>query len=513
MEIEFKFTRPSRDDYNGSKGASEQCVDAYTEILKDYFKKVFDRKDIEITAYNLNHIDYNTSKFLKVNERLSIKKAESTEEFSFKSSAMSQVFPYNINYLVQGLTTDKRSVFSFYIYGQNNCCGMMSTSGTLVNYNYQNRKLGRILQYFKEDLAIANDVACLVCTDKYHDTVDNTITQEEVNVLKPYLANTRLLLSSGWDISKLSYNRKSNNVIALFTKNILREIKELNVIMKIKIVEEKLVKIVNVSVGCDPELFLKDTKTNKFIPSFYVMKGDKHSPVPITEEGHNIQCDNVMVEYGVPPTKMSEGADKFVEHNLLVQDYLRDKVAKPNGLELVIFPSAVFEDDTISSDKAKEFGCDPDYNVWKGGKPNTVGSPKDGLRTCGGHLHLGYDNYNTITSNYIVKALDLFLSVPLVIMEPNNRRKEMYGKAGAYRQQPWGVEYRSTSNYIFSSPELMKWAFNQVKKAIEFVNNDELRFNLDYSYAIAKAIDNKDIDACKSLISKYNLEVLETVNV
>ena len=131
-----------------------------------------------------------------------------------------------------------------------------------------------------------------------------------------------------------------------------------------------------------------------------------------------------------------------------------------------------------------------------------------------GHIHVGYDDHNVVTNNYIIKALDLFLSVPLVIMEPDNRRKEMYGNAGAYRQQPWGVEYRTTSNYIFSSPELMKWAFEQVEKAIEFVNNDSLRFTLDsYSDSIYGAINKKDIKTSEALISKFNLKVLETITV
>ncbi len=80
----------------------------------------------------------------------------------------------------------------------------------------------------------------------------------------------------------------------------------------------------------------------------------------------------------------------------------------------------------------------PDFNAWVGGKPNTVGGVKGCGRSAGGHIHIGYDDFNQTTSDFIVKALDLFISVPLVIAEPENKRKEMYGKAGAYRPQPWG---------------------------------------------------------------------------
>lgn len=82
--------------------------------------------------------------------------------------------------------------------------------------------------------------------------------------------------------------------------------------------------------------------------------------------------------------------------------------------------------------------CDPDFNVWKDGRPNLVGRPSPGGRSAGGHIHIGYDDFNDITNNAIVKALDVFISIPLIFMEPDNKRKEMYGKAGAYRPQPWG---------------------------------------------------------------------------
>lgn len=156
--------------------------------------------------------------------------------------------------------------------------------------------------------------------------------------------------------------------------------------------------------------------------------------------------------------------------------------------------------------------CDPDFNVWSDSRPNEVGRAGANGRCAGGHIHIGYNNHNRITSNYLIKALDLFISVPLVIMEPNNRRKEMYGKAGAFRQQPWGVEYRSPSNFILSSSELMKWAFNQVLKAIEFVNNDETRILLDKNqYCILNAINNNNTSSAKRLIEEFKLEVLEKV--
>lgn len=102
--------------------------------------------------------------------------------------------------------------------------------------------------------------------------------------------------------------------------------------------------------------------------------------------------------------------------------------------------------------------------------------------------------------------MDLFLSVPLMIFEPEHRRKEMYGKAGAFRPQPWGVEYRVTSNYIYSSPELMTWAFNQTVRAIEFVNEHNTSLpEIMTGNRLEMIINNKDIKACEELVKEFNL--------
>jgi hypothetical protein len=125
-----------------------------------------------------------------------------------------------------------------------------------------------------------------------------------------------------------------------------------------------------------------------------------------------------------------------------------------------------------------------------------------------GHIHIGYDDHNYATSTEIVRAMDLFLSVPLVLMEPDNERKKMYGKAGSYRNQPWGVEYRSTSNYIFSSVELMKWAYNQTLLAIKFLNDDNSNKLYSEKSDIIDAINDKNKVVAKQLIEKYNLIVI-----
>lgn len=490
--INFEFTRP---DVVLFLTDSRDVLSEYEKIIENYFNLVFKVQNTKLKYIDLNTA-YSKDNILVPGEKGSL-------------NSLKYIMPYSTNWKVICEDEHKNCLFQFYIYGQNNCCGSSTTSKTWISNSYRDKKLGTLLQYLKEDIARSAKHSLITCTDMfYHKPTDEEILNLES--LQPYLPNTKVLLNTGWKVQKLFFNRNSKNIVGLFSKDL-----ELNynkqVTMKISLNEDTFNKIENPTIGCDPELFFRTKDTKEFIPSFYVMGGTKYKPTDITDEGHNIQCDNVMVEYGVPPSKTPE---EFVKNNLLVQNYLKDKIAEPNNLELVIFPSAEFKEEHLTNKKAKEFGCDPDYNVWLGGKPNKVGQSVGGLRTAGGHIHVGYNNYNRITNSYIVKAMDLFVSVPLVIMEPDNRRKEMYGKAGAYREQPWGVEYRSTSNYIFSSPELMKWAFNQTLKAIEFINDPSKRSSLDYyDNKIQLTINNKSKVNAEFFVEKFGIQLLENKTV
>lgn len=365
-EIEFSFKRSCISSYGDSSFYAVK--NHYEEIFKQYFNSVFDIKKGKLSFYNLN---------------IESGPDEWPDNKAKQSTKLYEILPYNINVKIEYDVTTKGdhqyTAFSFYFYNQNNCCGAMTISKTYICDLYRRHKLGEILQHFKEDLALAQGIGMLTCTDEYWNTYNPTF-DPPVKELKPYRANTKLLLKTGWNVADLFFNKKSNNVVALFTKDLTKLNKIEQVTMKITKDSGELIKIENVTIGCDPELFFKSKDSGDFVPSFYVMQGDKHNPVAITTEGHNIQCDNVMAEYGIPPSKTVE---EFVKHNLLVQDYLNEKIAKPNNLELVIFPYAEFKANDLMDDKAKQFGCEPDYNVYTGGKPNTVGRVNSLGRSAG----------------------------------------------------------------------------------------------------------------------------------
>ena len=78
------------------------------------------------------------------------------------------------------------------------------------------------------------------------------------------------------------------------------------------------------------------------------------------------------------------------------------------------------------------------------------------LRSCGGHLHIGFDRAKNdmMARPHLVRILDLVAGVPSIIIDKDKDRRKLYGKAGAHRPKmieagdPYdGVEYRTLSNF------------------------------------------------------------------
>lgn len=264
-------------------------------------------------------------------------------------------------------------------------------------------------------------------------------------------------------------------------------------------------KISNPTIGADPEMFLFSVEKNKYVPVCGLVGGTKEEPLKITSLGHALQEDNVMIEYCIPPSKT---ADKFVEEITFVKNYINDTVLKPLGLESRCVASARFSAEDLLSEQAQLFGCSESFNAYTG-EVNEVSKGDYTLRTAGGHIHIGYDNPSVKTSKDIVKAMDLFLGVPSILLDTDKDRRKMYGKAGEFRLKPYGVEFRVLSTFWTESETLMKWAFNATMKAIEYVNSGGEVTNTE---DVIRAINESNKELCKEIISDYNLEETLVVN-
>ena len=120
------------------------------------------------------------------------------------------------------------------------------------------------------------------------------------------------------------------------------------------------------------------------------------------------------------------------------------------------------------------------------------------------HIHVGYKDPDVDVSIDLIRAMDLFLGVPSVFMDPDTERRKMYGKAGDYRLKGYGVEYRVLSGYFLGSNELLSWLWDATQKAIDFVNAGGIITNPE---DIIKAINNCDKELAKEILEDYNIKI------
>lgn len=258
------------------------------------------------------------------------------------------------------------------------------------------------------------------------------------------------------------------------------------------------------SLGADPELFMKDA-TGAFISAVGLIGGSKEEPQPLPiGPGFMVQEDNVTVEYNIPPASTVQEFDNNIG---TIMQFLSSKIADM-GLVFSNESAVSFPPEQLLDPKAREFGCDPDFNAWKDGAMNPRPKAADkALRTCGGHIHVGYKFQSAEEVIQFMKHMDLFISVPAVLMDKGELRKELYGKAGAFRFKPYGGEYRSASNFWVFTKELRQWVWNSTELALDAWQNkkidiDSLRGN------ILRAINKNNKDEAANLINSYGLLVV-----
>jgi hypothetical protein len=270
-----------------------------------------------------------------------------------------------------------------------------------------------------------------------------------------------------------------------------------------------------VTVGTDAELFLRDKSTGEIISAEGLIRGSKHRPFKFDKEDKyaSTQLDNVLAEFTIRPARTAleflRGINKSISYI---------KKTLPKNIEPIIQASANLDDKWLMTEHAQMFGCEPDFNAYTKSINEKPYCENFNLRSCGGHIHAGYEgieqkfkgdifNYDVDDQRAsIVKVLDLFISVPLVVMEPDSERKLLYGKAGAFRPKPYGVEYRTPSSWYLSSRKTTAWAFKATKNAFAFFKKFG-PLSSDLAETVQNIIDNNNKSDAESLIKDSNLQL------
>lgn len=240
------------------------------------------------------------------------------------------------------------------------------------------------------------------------------------------------------------------------------------------------------TLGADPEIFLKN-QSGTMISSVGRIGGTKDHPRPIDDEGNAVQEDNVSVEFNIPACHTVDELRAAIHKNL---DYIKDFVGV-QGLELAIIPSAVFSDEELDSEGARTFGCDPDFNAWKEGARNPKPRAKNpNLRSAGGHIHVGHDD--SVDSILLIQWMDVYVGCQLLRFDTDSQRRELYGRAGAYRKKFYGTEYRTPSNVWITDDKLMQLVWDQTDKALARAKAGD-RVPDDLAQVVQDCINNSDL--------------------
>ena len=225
-----------------------------------------------------------------------------------------------------------------------------------------------------------------------------------------------------------------------------------------------------VLIGCDPEVFV--TKGGLLTSAHGLVKGTKKAPYKVV--GGAVQVDGMALELNTDPTSCIIEFQQRVE---LVLGQLAEMVP---DYRLSIQPTADFDPEYLASlpFEATELGCDPDYNAYTG-KVNPTPDKEVSFRTGAGHIHLGwtedvdpFDPGHFEACCLLAQQLDCYLGLPSLLWDKDNRRRELYGQAGAFRPKTYGMEYRVLSNSWLRDPKLIKFVFARAVLAFR-----ELLFN------------------------------------
>lgn len=273
------------------------------------------------------------------------------------------------------------------------------------------------------------------------------------------------------------------------------------------------------AVGSDPEVFLVDNN-GKLRSAIDTVGGSKRFPRPVPFG--SVQEDNVLLEFNTTPAMSSE---EFVANHVNVMKSINQiDILSERALSVSIQATGVFDNEELSHPRARIAGCEPDFNAWNMSMNTPPDLSETNLRSGAGHLHVSCpwmgkerNRDGAVERCDLVKAFDISLGLPSVLMDDDKVRRDLYGKAGCHRPKFTGfgdkydgVEYRTLSNFWLRSEELMRWAYENVEYGIKNMSEwiAELDADRELAQSVQKCINDSDEGLAIDLVTHFNLEVV-----
>lgn len=258
-------------------------------------------------------------------------------------------------------------------------------------------------------------------------------------------------------------------------------------------------------LGADPEVFVR--KNGKPISAYGLIEGTKDSPKK-TSNGA-VQVDGMALEFNIDPVPYRD----FDAFNLNITKTVRDLKEAAGDVSLLIEPVQVFGKEFMDEqpEKAKELGCDPDFNAYTGEENPRPDGDRD-FRTGAGHVHIGWGadipvenpEHFEICAGF-VKACDATVGLYMTYIDRDPRRRELYGKAGAFRVKPYGVEYRTPSNVWIKNKARRKMMHAMLGVAIDLHSQgltiEKMTGGLADEDRIRKCIDDGNTKLAEAILN------------
>lgn len=164
-----------------------------------------------------------------------------------------------------------------------------------------------------------------------------------------------------------------------------------------------------------------------------------------------------MLEFNIPPCQDIYEFDDAIQRGL--EGSMNLVRTRHPHIDVDFAPARAFSDQQLNSEQAMMFGCAPDFDAYTGGTPSLPVSPDSLVRAeggawrfAGGHVHIGGMEASEVPEHVIAQFCDVYIGLPSVGLDKQGPRRQLYGQAGRFRPTPWGIEYRTLSNFwVFDS--------------------------------------------------------------
>jgi hypothetical protein len=254
----------------------------------------------------------------------------------------------------------------------------------------------------------------------------------------------------------------------------------------------------SVLIGADPEIGLLDAEDSP-VPAWTITDGTKENHQLIRKSiGLSVHADGVALEFNFKPSSTAGFSDRAINAWKHISNFVTSsKLRIYRGSEI----EEGFSAEHLMHPLAQMEGCDPDFSAYavdpsknRGNKPKGLMKKQD-TKCFGGHIHIGYPK-SLIPDWAMIRMMDALYYVGNMGKDPQGERRKWYGQAGVFRPKPYGVEYRTPSNFWCFRPIEPLEISTTVRRIVSGIEERPLDANVWFN-----SVDWADVQEC---INEYD---------